>query len=94
MAILHHALGDHQEAKKYYERALSLQLSQRFPDDVYVANTYHNMETLLYAMGNQQQAKELYERTLSIRLNKLGFDHVVVASTYPQHGHSTAIWFW
>ena len=54
MAILHHALGDHQEAKKYYERALSLQLSQRFPDDVYVANTYHNVETLLYAMGNHQ----------------------------------------
>lgn len=52
------------------------------------------MGTLHLALGNQQQAKELYERTLSIRLNKLGFDHVVVASTYPQHGHSTAIWFW
>ena len=86
MAILHHALGDHQEAKKYYERALSIQLSQRFPDDVYVANTYHNMGTLLYAMGNYQQAKEYYDRALSIQLSEPSPDYLSVANSYHSMG--------
>ena len=86
MAILHHALGDHQQAKKYYERALSIQLSRRFPDDVYVANTYHNIGTLLHAMGDHQQAKEYYDRALSIQLSEPSPDYLSVANSYHSMG--------
>ena len=82
MGILHKHLGDHQQAKEYYERALSIQLNKLGPDHVDVASTYHNMGILHEDLGEHQQAKEYYERALSIKLNKLGPDHIDVASTY------------
>ena len=36
----HKELGDHQQAKEYYERALSVQLNKLGPDHVDVARTY------------------------------------------------------
>ena len=87
MGTLHHDLGDHQQAKEYYERALSIQLKRLGPDHVDVAPTYRNMGTLHYALGDHQQAKEYYERALSIQLKKLGPDHVDVALTYHKMGY-------
>ena len=86
MGILHRDLGDHYQAKEYYERALSIQLNKLGPDLVDVAYTYHNMGTLHQDLGDYHQAKEYYERALSIRLNKLGPDHVDVAYTYLNMG--------
>ena len=82
MGILHEHLGDHQQAKEYYECALSIQLNKLGPDHVDVARTYLNMGNLHHDLGEHQQAKEYYERALSIKLNKLGPDHIDVASTY------------
>ena len=79
MGILHHDLSDHQQAKEYYERALSIQLKKLGPDHVDVALTYQNMGVLHRDLGDYQQAKKYYERALSIRLKKLGPDHVYVA---------------
>ena len=87
MGILHKHLGDHQQAKEYYERALSIQLNELGPDHVDVARTYHDMGNLHKHLGDNQQAKEYYERALSIQLNKLGSDHVDVASTYHKMGN-------
>ena len=87
MGILHKYLGDHQQAKECYERALSIQSNKLGPDLVDVARTYHNMGNLHHDLGEQQQAKEYYERALSIQLNKLGPDHVDVASTYHNMGY-------
>ena len=78
---LHHDLGDHQQAKEYYEHALSIQLKKLGPDHVDVALTYHNMGTLHKDLGNHQQAKEYYELALSIQLKKFGPDHVYVPRT-------------
>ena len=86
MGTLHKDLGDHQQAKEYYERALSIQLKKLGPDHVDVARTYHNMGTLHCDLGDHQQAKEYYERALSIKLKKLGPDHVDVALTYHNMG--------
>ena len=86
LAILHHALGDHQQAKKYYERTLSIQLNQSLPNDVYVANTYHNMGTLLHAIGDHQQAKEYYDRALSIQLSEPSPDYLSIANSYHSIG--------
>ena len=87
MGILHKHLGEHQKAKEYYERALSIQLKKLGRDHVDVACTYHNMGSLHHDLGEHQQAKEYYERALSIQLNKLGLDHVDVASTYHNMGN-------
>ena len=87
MASTYEDMGDHQQAKEYYERALSIQLNKLGPDHVDVARTYHSMGNLHRHLGDNQQAKEYYERALSIQLNKLGPDHVDVASTYHNMGN-------
>ena len=60
MGILHKDLGNHQQAKEYYERALSIRLKKLGPDHVDVARTYHNMGILHKNLGDHQQAKEYY----------------------------------
>ena len=87
LGVIHKAIGDHHQAKEYYERALSIQLNKLGPDHVDVAKTYHNMGNLHHHLSDHQQAKQYYERALSIRLNKLGSDHVSVASTYHNMGN-------
>ena len=87
LGVIHKAIGDHHQAKEYYERALSMQLNKLGPDHVDVAKTYHNMGNLQHHLSDHQQAKQYYERALSIRLNKLGSDHVNVASTYQNMGN-------
>ena len=78
---VHWRLSDYQQAKEYYERALSIQLNTLGPDHIEVATTYLNMVSLHCNLGNNQQAKKYCERALSIKLNKLGPDHVDVATT-------------
>ena len=82
MASTYHDMGDDQQAKGYYERALFILLNKLGPDHIDVAGTYHNMGNLHNFLGDHQQAKDYYERALSIKLNKLGPDHIDVASTY------------
>ena len=81
MGLVHRRLCDYQQAKRYYERALSIRLNKLGPDHVDVAHTYHIMGTLHRHLGDYRQAKEYYERALSIRLNKFRPDHVAVAHT-------------
>ena len=81
MGLLHRRLCDYQQAKEYYERALSIRLNKLGPDHADVAHTYHIMGTLHRHLGDYRQAKEYYERALSIRLNKFRPDHVAVAHT-------------
>ena len=87
VGLVHRSLGDNQQAKKYYERALSIQLNKLGSDHVDVATTYHNMANLHCNLGDNQQAKKYYERALSILLNKLGPDHVALVSTYHNMGN-------
>ena len=87
IGLLHRDLSDYQQAKEYFERALSIQLNTLGPDHVDVARTYHNMGILHCNLGNNQQAKKYCERALSIRLNKLGPDHVDVARTCHNMGN-------
>ena len=87
IGLLHGLLSDYQQAKKYYELALSIQQNTLGPDHVDVARTYHNMGNLYRILGGNQQAMKYYERALSIKLNKLGRDHVDVAGTYHSMGN-------
>jgi len=47
-------MGNHQQAKEYYERALSIQLKKLGPEHTDVALTLLNLGTLHSAMGNHQ----------------------------------------
>ena len=87
MAVTYNGMGDNQQAKEHYERALSILLNNLGPNHVNVARTYHNMGNLHRDLGDHQQAKFYYERALSIQLNKLGPDHVDVAGTYHNMGN-------
>jgi len=63
---LHSEMGNHQQAKQYYEHALSIQLKKLGEENIEVAGTLHNLGVLQKAIGNHQQAKEYYEGALSI----------------------------
>ena len=54
-----HNLGDLEQAKENYERALTIRLKKLDPDHLDVA------------LGDLEQAKENYERALTIYLKKL-----------------------
>ena len=71
--------SNHQQAKEYYKRTLSIQLKKLGAEHTDVARTLHNLGNLHSAMGNHQQTKEYYERALSIQLKKLGPEHTDVA---------------
>ena len=59
-------MGNHQQAKEYYERTLSIQLKKLGEEHTDVARTLHSIGNLHKAMGNYQLAKEYYECALSI----------------------------
>ena len=90
IGTLHRKLSDFQQAKEYYERALSIQLNTLGPDHVDVAAYYLDMGNVHCDLADHQEAKKYYERALSIRLNKLGPNHVDVAKTY----HNMGILHW
>ena len=51
---LHSAMGNHQQAQEYYERALSIQLKKVGEELTDVASTLQNLRNLRSAMGNHQ----------------------------------------
>ncbi|XP_068698912.1 uncharacterized protein [Montipora foliosa] len=80
MGKIHHAMGELQEAKAYYETCMTIHEHEEGHLDA--ANSYNNMATLLYDLGELQQAKEYFERALAIRTQTLGPQHVNVADSY------------
>ncbi|PFX12588.1 Nephrocystin-3 [Stylophora pistillata] len=83
---LHSDLGETDQAKDYYKRALEIRLKKVGPDHVDVAATYNNLGSLHSDLGETDQAKDYYKRALEIRLKKLGPDHVDVAASYNNLG--------
>ena len=55
MGNLHCNLGDHQQAKEYYERALSIQLNKLGPEHVAVARTSRLLGDVQCVLNAQQQ---------------------------------------
>ena len=63
-------MGNLQQAKEYYERALDITLKKLGPEHADVVRTYNNFGNVQRHMGNKQQTKEYYERALDIQLKK------------------------
>ena len=84
---LHFNLSDHQQAKEYFELALSIEVNELGAHHNVVARMYRNIGALKHEIGDHQQAKVFYERALFVQLSKLGPNHVIVASTYQSMGN-------
>ena len=81
LAIVRYDLGEYDESRALYERALALkeEKAQDCPGRLNVAWTLNALALLLVEMGNYDEAGSLYERALSIRRECLGGDHPYVA---------------
>ena len=86
LGIVHHNLGDREQAKENNERALTIFLKKLDPDHPGVAMCYNNLGNVHSGLGDLGQAKENYERALTIRLKKLDPDHLDVAMCYNNLG--------
>ena len=83
---VHQDLGDLEQAKQYYERALTIYLKKLGPDHLDVAMCHNNLGIVHQHLGDLEQAKQYYERALTIRLKKLGPDHLDVATCHNNLG--------
>lgn len=61
-------MGDLEQAKEYYERALTVSLEKLGPVHVDVATCYNNLGSVHQELGNLEQVKEHQERALTIYL--------------------------
>ena len=72
LGLVHHDLGDLEQAKECHRRALAIYLKRLGADHFHVANSYTNLGAVHHDLGDLQQAKECRYRALTIRLAKLG----------------------
>ena len=82
IGTVHHSLGDLQQAKECYNRALTIGMKKLGPEHVDVAESYNNLGSVHYGLGDLQQSKECHNRALTIRLKKLEPEHLDVATSY------------
>ena len=80
-------LGDFEQGKEFYERALIIRLKKLDPGHLDVAISYNNLVNVHSDLGDLEQAKEYYERALTFRLKKLDPDHLNVATCYNNLGN-------
>jgi len=79
-------LGDPQEAKKNFERALMIEEKVYGPDHPEVAETLNNLGMTLQNLGDLQEAKRNFERALMIEEKVYGPDIL----RWPQHSVTSA----
>ena len=65
LGSVHHALGDLEQAKEYYERALAIRRKKLSPDHVDVGRIYNNLAALTDDLGDLMKAKEYHKRARS-----------------------------
>ena len=88
LGSVHHDLGDLEQAKEYYELALTTHQKKLSPDqnDFDVATCSNNLGAVHRDLGNLKQAKKYYGRALTFFLEKFGPDDVNVATCYSNLG--------
>ena len=93
--VLHSELGETDEAKESYKRALEIQLKNLGPEHVDVAKSYNNLGVLHSDLGETDEAKDCYKRALEIQHKKLGQEHVDVVKrkTTKQSGKHSELLF-
>ena len=87
LGSVHKDLGDLEQAKQYFERALTIYLKKLGPDHLDVAMCHNNLGTVHRVLGDLEQAKQYHERALAIYLKKLDPDHLNVAMCHNNLGN-------
>ena len=80
--LVHHGLGEYNQAKELHEKALIIRKKIFGEDHADVATSYNNLASVYNSLGEYNQAKELYEKALTIRKKIFGEDHADVATSY------------
>ncbi len=75
LGLVLQVLGNLQEARKCYERAIKIDEKVFGPDHPLVAKDLNNLGSVLQDLGDLQEARKCYERALKIFRAKLGEDH-------------------
>ena len=83
---LYKAIGQHNEAKEFLEKALEICKSISGEDNIYLATSYNHLGLIYNDMGQYKQAKEFHEKALIIRKKALGEEHGDVAASYNNLG--------
>ena len=63
MGTLHRLLGDFQQAKEYYEHAVSIKRNKLGPDHVDVTELSRLLADVQRVLDSQQQAPDQHDRT-------------------------------
>ena len=74
MSKLHRDLGDHHQAKQYYQRALYIKLNKLGPDHANVTELSRLFAAVQRVLDFQQQAPDLHDRTQLNQSQKRGPD--------------------
>ena len=75
LAILLFAQADHEEARRFIERALAIREGTLGPDHPDTAQSLNRLAMLLRTQGDYGASRPLVERVLAIRERTLGADH-------------------
>ena len=86
LAMAYRDLGDLEQAKDYYARALDIDLKKLGPEHVNVATWYNNLGEVHSKLGDLEKAKDCCARALDIHLKKVGPEHVTLAPCYNNLG--------
>ena len=78
MASVYDSLGEYNQAKELYEKALTIRKKIFGEDHADVATSYNNLALVYYNLKEYNQAKELHEKALMIRKQIFGEDHKYV----------------
>ena len=77
-ASVYDNLGEYNQAKELYEKALTIRKKIFGEDHSDVATSYNNLALVYYNLEEYNQAKELHEKALMIRKQIFGEDHKYV----------------
>ena len=74
-ASVYDSLGEYNQAKELYEKALTIRKKIFGEDHADVATSYNNLALVYYNLKEYNQAKELHQKALMIRKQIFGEDH-------------------
>ena len=79
-------LGQYNEEKEHYEKALIIRKKIFGEEHADVAASYNNLGIVYQDLGQYNEAKEHYEKALIIRKKIFGEEHADVAASYNNLG--------
>jgi len=78
LGIVYQDLGQYNEGKEYYEKALIIRKKIFGEEHADVAASYNNLGSFYQDLGQYKEAKEYYKKALIIRKKTFGEEHAEV----------------